>query len=122
MPMQQHPGSNGPTPYEAMLTQTYQILSGARMQSAIMHQSVTSCVKKCLDTEELYTLLRTNDAPIKYRLQKDLEEKKCVEHCGAKWDELYRRTVMRLNQRETQVVQYKAMEAMMTGSSQPGAH
>lgn len=101
-----------PTPFEANLTQTYQVIGGARMQSAIMHQSVTECIQKCLDTEELFTLMRTTEAPIKYRLQKDLEEKKCVDVCGAKWDELYRRSVMRLNQRETQNVQFKAMMQM----------
>jgi hypothetical protein len=106
-----------PTPFETNLMQSYQILAGARMQSAIMHQSVPMCINKCLDTEELYTLMRTNNAPIKYRLEKDLEEKKCIEHCGAKWDELYRRTVMRLNQRETQAAQYKAMEAAMNGGA-----
>lgn len=86
-----------------------------------MHQSVTECIAKCLDTEELYTLLRTNEAPIKYRLQKDLEEKKCVEVCGAKWDELYRRSVMRLNQRETQQVQFAAMMGMMQAQQSGGS-
>jgi hypothetical protein len=112
-------GPPPPTPFETTLIQSYQILGGARMQSAILHQSMAACFTKCLDTEELYTLLRTNEAPIKYRLQKDLEEKKCIENCGAKWDELFRRTVTRLNQRETQNAQFKAMEAAMGGGGAP---
>ena len=103
-----------PTAYEQQATKAFQFLGQARMQCMMLHDSATKCIQKCLDTEELYTLLRTENAPIKYRLEKDLAEKKCVTNCGAKWDELFRRTVMNLNKQETQAVQFKAIEEMMS--------
>jgi hypothetical protein len=109
-----------PTPFEVNVSQAYQMLGQGRMQSALLNHSMVQCIPKCLDTEELYTLLRTTQAPIKYRLEKDLAEKKCVENCGAKWDELYRRAVMKLNQQETSRVQTVAMQRMM--ESMQGQH
>ncbi len=100
------------TPLETNMTAAYQILGSARMQANLMHQSVPSCMAKCLDTEDLYTLQRST-APIKYRLEKDLKEKLCVSMCQAKWDELYRRSMMAMNKRETAAVQTSAMLEMM---------
>lgn len=101
------------TRFEEQATQAYQLLSNARMRSAMMYSSAMFCMDRCIDTEELYTLLRTTKAPIRYRLQKDLEEKQCVQHCGAKWDELLRMTMMSTNERATQEVQANAMMNMM---------
>lgn len=101
------------TPYEEHITQSYQLLNAARLQTAIMHSSTTFCFDRCLDTEELYTLMRTTQAPIKYRLQKDLEEKQCAQNCAAKWDELLRTTLMETNEQAIRQVQSDAMVKMM---------
>ena len=94
------------------MTAAFQVLGSARLQTHMMHESTVRCISKCLDVDDLYTLERST-APIKYRLQKDLAEKQCVCMCQAKWDELYRRSLMKMNQRETQVVQAHAMMEMM---------
>lgn len=101
------------TPYEEHITQSYQMLNAARVQSGMLYHSANFCLDRCLDTEELYTLLRTTQAPIRYRLQKDLEEKQCVQHCGAKWDEMYRMTLMNVNEGATREVQASAMSKML---------
>lgn len=102
-----------PTPFETNVAQAFQMLGQGRLQSAMLNHSMVQCIPKCLDTEELYTLLRTTQAPIKYRLEKDLAEKKCVENCGAKWDQLFQRSVKKLNDQETNRVQTAAMMQMM---------
>ncbi|KEG07209.1 hypothetical protein DQ04_10551000 [Trypanosoma grayi] len=101
------------TNFEQNATQAFQMMGSVRMQSAMLHRSTTFCLDRCLDTEELYTLLRTTEAPIRYRLNADLGEKKCATNCGAKWDELYRATTMRVNEDETRRVQMQAMASMM---------
>ncbi|RNF18049.1 hypothetical protein TcG_05267 [Trypanosoma cruzi] len=106
------------TPFEQDVTRAFQLLGSVRVQSAMLHRSTTFCVDRCLDTEELYTLLRTTQAPIRYRLNADLAEKKCVTSCSAKWDELYRMTNMRVNEDETRRVQLNAMSSMMEAMRQ----
>lgn len=101
------------TPVEEHATQSFQILNQLRMQSTMGYHSVAYCIDKCMDTEELYTLLRETQAPIKYRLQKSLEEKECVQHCGAKWDELMKMTVMSTNEQAIKRVQAEAMSDMI---------
>ncbi|KPA76685.1 putative mitochondrial hypothetical protein [Leptomonas pyrrhocoris] len=101
------------TPYEEHLTQSYQMLNELRFQSALMYRNTSFCFDRCLDTEELYTLRRTTQAPIRYRLQMDLEEKQCVQHCGAKWEPLLQQIVMDSNEHAIQDVQTKAYLKMM---------
>ncbi|AIO01386.1 hypothetical protein LPMP_330930 [Leishmania panamensis] len=101
------------TPYEENITRSYQYLNGVRMQSAILFSSTTFCIDRCLDTEELYTLMRTTNAPISYRLQKDMEEKKCVQNCSAKWDELFNLTLTETNEAAIRDVQASAIAKMM---------
>ncbi|KPI83572.1 hypothetical protein ABL78_7395 [Leptomonas seymouri] len=86
------------TSYEERITQSYQVLNELRLQSSLLYHSTAFCFDRCLDTEELYTLMRTTQAPIRYRLQKDLEEKQCVQHCGAKWEPLFQQTLMESNE------------------------
>ncbi|KAG5469008.1 hypothetical protein GH5_02287 [Leishmania sp. Ghana 2012 LV757] len=106
------------TPYEEHITRSYQYLNGARMQSAILFNSTTFCIDRCLDTQELYTLMRTTNAPISYRLQKDMEEKKCVQNCSAKWDELFNLTLTETNERAVHEVQANAISKMMGAMQQ----
>lgn len=101
------------TPFEQRATQAFQSVGALRMQSNILHRSAAFCMERCLDTEELYTLLRTSQAPIRYRLDTDLAEKKCASNCSAKWDELYRATAMRLNEEAVRRVQMRQMQNMM---------
>nr|CCC94195.1 conserved hypothetical protein [Trypanosoma congolense IL3000] len=101
------------TPFEQRATQAFQTVGALRMQSVILHRGTAFCMERCLDTEELYTLLRTTQAPIRYRLDTDLAEKKCVANCSAKWDELYRATAMRLNEDAVKSVQAREMKNMM---------
>ncbi|EPY36405.1 hypothetical protein STCU_00602 [Strigomonas culicis] len=88
------------------------------MQSAMMYHNPTFCFDRCLDTEELYTLLRTTKAPIKHRLQEDLKEKECVRNCGAKFDELLGTTVRTSNEREIAHLQSEAMLKMFESMAQ----
>lgn len=106
------------TPYEEHLTQSYQMLNAARMQNILMHHNTTFCVDRCLDTEELYTLLRTTQAPIRYRLQKDLEEKQCVQHCAIKWEQALQGILTDANEHATSEVQAAAMRKMMESMQQ----
>jgi hypothetical protein len=101
------------TPYEEHLTQSYQVLHQMRAQSTLMYYSTNFCFDRCQDTEELYTLLRTTQAPASYRMKKDLEEKKCVQNCGAKWDANFQEILMETNEHTVSEVQAKAMENMM---------
>lgn len=101
------------TPYEERVTQAYQLLNTARLRSMMMYRNVSFCINRCLDTEELYTLLRTTQAPIRYRLQKDLAEKQCVQNCAAKWDELLQMTMMDTNDRAIREEQTNAMLNMV---------
>ncbi|KAG8345978.1 hypothetical protein ERJ75_001443500 [Trypanosoma vivax] len=101
------------TPFEQRATQAFHAVGALRAQSVILHRSAAFCMDRCLDTEELYTLLRTTQAPIRYRLDTDLAEKKCTANCSAKWDELYRATAMRVNEEETRSVQMREMNRMM---------
>ncbi|KAG5469361.1 hypothetical protein LSCM1_02577 [Leishmania martiniquensis] len=106
------------TPYEENITRAYQYLNSARMQSAILFSSTTFCIDRCLDTQELYTLMRTTNAPISYRLQKDMEEKKCVQNCSAKWDELFNLTLTETNERAVNEVQANTISKMMGAMQQ----
>lgn len=106
------------TPYEEHITQSYQILNQLRVQTGLMHSSTTFCIDRCLDTEELYTLLRTKNAPIRYRLDKDVAEKKCVQNCSGKWDEMFRMTLMVSNEKAVQEVQQNAMLKMTEAMQQ----
>ncbi|CCW63101.1 unnamed protein product [Phytomonas sp. EM1] len=101
------------TSFEENITRAYQFLTEARLQSALMFNSTNFCMERCLDTEELYTLRRTTQAPIRYRLQKDLEEKQCVQNCSAKWDVILRTVIMEANEREVREVQADAMARML---------
>ncbi|KAG5495049.1 hypothetical protein JKF63_02102 [Porcisia hertigi] len=101
------------TPYEENITRSYQYLNGARAQSAILFSSTAFCLDRCLDTQELYTLMRTTNAPISYRLEKDMEEKKCAQNCSAKWDELFNLTLTETNEKAVQEVQASAIAKMM---------
>lgn len=106
------------TPYEEGLTQSYQLLNMARMQNYLMHHNTVYCVDRCLDTEELYTLLRTTQAPIRYRLQKDLEEKQCAQHCNSKWEFAFTDILNNANEHAVQEVQANAMKKMMEAMQQ----
>jgi hypothetical protein len=99
------------TGFEGNLFTSYQLLGQARTQMAVMHEVVPRCVDHCMDTDDLYTLRRAT-APIGHRLKTDVEEKKCVANCSAKWDEMMRRQSTRLNQREVMLAQYKLMAEM----------
>ncbi|KAL7698485.1 hypothetical protein NQL31_001628 [Lotmaria passim] len=101
------------TPYEEHLTQSYQMLNQMRYQTALMHHSTSFCFDRCQDTEELYTLIRTTQAPFSYRVQKDLEEKQCVQRCGAKWEATFQEVIVAANEHAVGEVQAKAMEKMM---------
>lgn len=101
------------TPFEERISQSYQMLHSVRMESVTMHHSVKFCIDKCMDTEELYTLMRANNAPVKYKLQKDLEEKQCVQHCSTKWAHLIGLSVTDANEQTTGEVQAAAMAGML---------
>ncbi|KAK7194720.1 hypothetical protein NESM_000391600 [Novymonas esmeraldas] len=101
------------TPYEEHITQAYQLLGSARVRSAFSFSSVHFCIDRCLDTEELYTLLRTTHAPISHRLHRDVEEKKCVQNCGIKWYSLFQTALTETNMQAVDKVQADAMAHAM---------
>ena len=105
------------SPFEGKLFTSYQMLGQVRTQTAIMHEVVPRCIEHCMDTADLYTLRRST-APISHRLKTDVEEKKCVANCSAKWDEMMRRQSTRLNQREAQDAQMKMMVLMQERMAQ----
>lgn len=90
----------------------FQQLGQVRTQISAMNESVTACIGKCMDTEDLFTLNRTQ-MPIGKRLKLDMDEKNCIGNCSGKWDEILRREATRLNQRATNEVQMQAMMSMM---------
>jgi hypothetical protein len=104
------------SPFDQKAILAFQTLSQARTQCAVMHDSVSACMLKCLESRELFTSNRAQ-APIKQRIAKDEEEKRCVSVCSGKWDEFFRREATRMNQRETAVVQFKAISDMQQRSA-----
>lgn len=105
------------TPYEDRATEAHRILSQLRVQSGLMYKSLSFCLEKCLDTEELFTLIRSKNAPINYRLKKDTEEKQCVQNCSIKWDLLFPQIVTEMNERTTYEAQANIMKKMMAEAS-----
>ena len=102
------PNVQPPSAVEQSLTGSFQLMASARMQTMIMHDGPTMCMEKCMDRHDLYTNERTTQ-PSKIKMAKDAEEKSCVTNCGAKWDEISRRTLMGLNKAEVKTSQNKAM-------------
>eukprot|EP00796_Vickermania_ingenoplastis_P004475 gene4475-3268_t len=106
------------TPFEERATDAFRILSDLRIQSGMMTRGLAFCLDRCLDTEELYTLFRSKNAPIGYRLQKDMEEKKCVQNCGAKWDALLPQIVTEVNERTITEVQASTLSKLLAQQQQ----
>lgn len=101
------------TPYEEHLTQAYLMLNQVRIQSSFMYHSNHFCFDRCQDTEELYTLLRTTQAPRVYREKKEEEEKACMRICGAKWEANFQEILTEANEHAVNEVKAKAMAKMM---------
>lgn len=106
------------TPFEQKATEAYRILTQLRMQSAMTNGNLGFCFNRCLDTDELYTLFRSQNAPISYRLKKDMEEKKCIQHCSSKWNDLFPLVVSENNERLVYEVQSRVLQDMMRAMSQ----
>lgn len=106
------------TPFEEKATDAFRLLSDLRIQAGMLNRSLYFCFEKCLDTEELYTLFRSKNAPIGYRLQKDMEEKKCVQNCGAKWDGLLPQVVTEVNERTIYEVQAATLAKLIAQQQQ----
>jgi len=105
------------TPFEQHLHGSYSVLEQARNQCNLMHAQVIECVAKCMDTDDLFTRRRAT-MPIRHRLNTDQEEKTCVANCGAKYEALYQRVAVKLNQREMQMAN---LRMMMEGMAAQGA-
>lgn len=116
--MQPPPPLEALPPMERNIFQAFQLLGQARTQTAAMNESVTRCIDKCMDTDDLFTLNRTQ-MPIGKRLKLDVDEKNCIGNCSGKWDEILRREATRLNQRATGEVQLAAMMSMMEQAGGP---
>lgn len=113
-------GPEPPTQFEQDLSMAYQMMSGSRMQTMMTHEVTVSCVKKCMDLNNLFTNER-EEWPMKKRLATDKKEKDCVLGCSAKFQELFPRMVNRTNQRETIATQMKFMEQQqLAGGAPPG--
>lgn len=108
------------TPYEEMATESYKILSQLRFRSGTIIRNLSFCFDRCLDTEELYTLYRSQNAPISYRLKKDMEEKKCIQYCSGKWDDLLPQIVTESNERIIYETQAKVFQKMLASMEQQG--
>lgn len=106
------------TPYEERATDAFRMLADLRLQSAMLSRSLSFCFEKCLDTDELYTLFRTKNAPISYRLQRDMEEKKCIQNCSAKWDAILPQIVTEINERTIYEVQASTLSKLMAQQQQ----
>jgi hypothetical protein len=102
---------------ERSMYQAFQLSHQLRQQNHVMHTAVFKCVEKCMSTEDLFTLDRTK-LPIKQRLKADEDEKKCTANCAGKWDELYRREGLRLNQRAIAEHQMAMFMQQMAGAQQ----
>ena len=103
-----------PTPFEQHLQGSYGMLQQARNQCNLMHAPVIECVAKCMDTDDLFTRRRSG-MPIRQRLNLDQEEKTCIANCSAKYEAIFQRVATKLNQREIQIAQLKAMMGQMGG-------
>lgn len=93
---------------DAHIVNGYQFLSQGRMQAAIFHQGLASCMSKCMDLTDLYTEQRAK-MPGAQRLKLEASEKECLNGCGAKWDDMYKREVMTLNKKEVTLAQMTAI-------------
>lgn len=106
--MQQNP----PTPFEINTLGAYQMLTQLRMRTTILNEPVTNCIGKCLDLNELMDNTRKNQSTMQ-KLKEDEKEKKCLEFCSLKWEELQRRVSTHLTRREVTSVQMDLMNKMM---------
>lgn len=106
------------TPFEEKATEAYRILNQLRIHSGLINRNLTFCFEHCLDTDELFTLFRSKNAPISYRLKKDMEEKKCIQHCSSKWNDLFPLVITENNERFVYEVQAKVLQDMFRGMSQ----
>lgn len=106
------------TPYEEQATESYKILSQLRFRSGAIIRNLSFCFDRCLDTEELYTQYRSQNAPISYRLKKDMEEKKCIQYCSGKWEDLLPQIVTENNERIVYEVQAKVFQNMLSTMDQ----
>lgn len=106
------------TGLESAMVTAHQTLSQARAQSTVMHDGTLRCMERCLDLSDLFTNRRASKS-ISIRLKADQAEKKCITNCGAKWDELFRRNLQRLNQREVAQVQMEMMQKLQQAALGP---
>ena len=93
-----------PTPFESNMLTAYQMLSQVRMRNSMLNTPVGSCLDKCVDLSDLLKNARSKKETM-IRLKEDENEKKCLEFCAMKWDELNRGMVQLLTRREVASVQ-----------------
>ena len=77
----------------------------------MLNAPVESCLSKCVDLSDLYTNERQKKH-VMNRLKEDEKEKKCLEFCASKWDELNRRLTQTLTRREIAAAQMDAFMDM----------
>mmetsp|Transcript_24738 Transcript_24738/g.38552 ORF Transcript_24738/g.38552 Transcript_24738/m.38552 type:complete len:119 (-) Transcript_24738:19-375(-) len=99
-----------PTAFEADIQNAYQLLSQVRMRTGILSTSVHSCMDKCLDLTGLGET--TKKVKSVNRVAEEEKEKKCLEFCSMKWDELYRRSNQVLTKREITSIQTEMFNQM----------
>eukprot|EP00760_Papus_ankaliazontas_P005292 PhM_4_TR12489/c0_g1_i1/m.33 len=100
-----------PTQFETNTLQAYQFLSQMRMRANGLNDPVHSCVRKCLDLSELSENKRGTRQHIN-RLQEDEREKKCLEFCALKYEELGRKVTQHVNRREIMKMQAELIQQM----------
>ena len=99
-----------PTSFESDTLNAYQYLSQIRLRSAILSTPVASCIDKCTDLHAL----GSGTAKLKSmnHVKEEEKEKKCLEFCALKWDELHRRSMQVLTKKEITGIQTEMFNEM----------
>ena len=87
------------------------MLSQLKMRATMLNEPVSNCLGKCLDLNEILENTRKGGNTMS-KLKEDESEKKCLEFCAMKWEDLQRRVTTHLSRREVASVQVDMMNDM----------
>ena len=80
------------------------------MRSAILSAPVAGCIDKCIDLKGLGE--NTKKMKSMNLVKEEEKEKKCLEFCSMKWDELHRRSMQVLTKKEIAGIQMDMFNEM----------
>eukprot|EP00759_Apiculatamorpha_spiralis_P010897 PhF_6_TR18041/c0_g1_i1/m.26898 len=101
-----------PTPFEMNTLGAHQFLAQMKLRNNLLNEPVTNCLRKCVDLSDLLENKRSVGQTKMARIKEDEVEKKCLEFCSLKWDELHRRISMHLQRKEIMNIQMEMMADM----------